>query len=436
MTRKPSLLVIFLTVFIDLVGFGIVLPLLPLYSENLGAQTWMIGVIMASYSAMQFFFAPGWGRLSDRIGRRPVMLVSTAGATCAYALFAVASGINGNATLAITLIIASRLFAGICGANITVAQACIADTTPPEQRSKKMGLIGMAFGLGFIFGPVLGWASMKLFGNTGPGWVAAGLCAANFLLALAILPETRQAGSPAPQRPRLAQWAHTFQNPPLRLLVLVFFLATFCFTCFETTLGLLIVRNFHLADGANPSAMDLLTKDKFKDAATASALLFAYCGIMGAFVQGGPLGKLVRRFGEPKLIALSLILVAVSLAPLPFVTGSAKLSWGVLFTGNGAPWWALLLLLGLLSIGSGLTRPPVFGMISNLAPANEQGATLGVAQSAGSLARILGPIFAAALFHINPAIPYVTCAVVAFGTALFAWQYLQKVPAAGAKPLA
>ena len=427
MSRKP-LLVIFLTVFIDLVGFGIVLPLLPLYSKHLGADVWMIGVIMASYSAMQFLFAPGWGRLSDRIGRRPVMLVSTAGATCAYALFAVASGMQGS--MAIWLIIASRLFAGLCGANITVAQACIADTTPPEQRSKKMGLIGMAFGLGFIFGPVIGWAAMKFIGPQGPGWVAAGLCAANFLLALMILPETRQAGAVAPPRPRLAQWAHTFQNAPLRLLVLVFFLATFCFTCFETTLGLLIARNFHLADGAGLTQLDLWTDAKFKDAATASAILFAYCGIVGAFVQGGPLGKLVKRLGEPKLIALSLILVAVSLAPLPFVTGSAKLSWGVLFSGAGGPWWALLVLLALLSIGSGLTRPPVFGMISNLAPANEQGATLGVAQSAGSLARILGPLFAGVSFHINPVIPYVACAALALITALIAWQHLKNVPGA------
>ena len=216
--------------------------------------------------------------------------------------------------------------------------------------------------------------------------------------------------------------------------MLVFFLATFCFTCFETTLGLLIARNFHLADGNNLSQLDLLKDDKFKDAATASALLFAYCGIVGAFVQGGPLGKLVKRLGEPKLIALSLILVAVSLGPLPFVTGTVKLSWGALFSSHGGPWWMLLLLLGLLSIGSGLTRPPVFGMISNLAPANEQGATLGVAQSAGSLARILGPLFAAALFHISPAIPYVTCAVLAFITGLIAWQYLKKVPLPAVPP--
>ena len=426
MTRKSPLLVIFLTVFIDLVGFGIVLPLLPIYSEHLGAQEWMIGIIMASYSAMQFFFAPAWGRLSDRIGRRPVMLVSTAGAVISYALFAAASGFS-NGSIAILIIIVSRILAGIFGANITVAQACIADVTPPEERSKKMGLVGMAFGLGFIFGPVLGWASMKMFGQTGPGWVAAGLCAANFILALLILPETRKPETQAPQRPRFAQWVHTFQNPTVRLLVIVFFLATFCFTCFETTLGLLIARNFHLVSIADLRPIDLLDRKKFGDAATAASILFAYCGIIGAFVQGGPLGKLVKRFGEPKLIALSLVLVAVSLGPLPFVKGNATLAWGVLFSGDGGPWWILLVLLALLSIGSGLTRPPVFGMISNLTAAHEQGATLGVAQSAGSLARIAGPIFASSLFGINPSIPYVICAALSFIAGVIAWQYLKHV---------
>lgn len=433
MRGKSPLLVIFLTVFIDLVGFGIVLPLLPLYSEKFGAEGWLIGVIMASYSAMQFIFAPGWGRLSDRIGRRPLLLVSTIGAAGAYALFALASGM-GTAAMAITLTIVSRLVAGICGANITVAQACIADVTPPELRSKRMGLIGMAFGLGFIFGPVIGWASMKAFGPTGPGWVAASLCAANFLLALAILPETRKPDTHAPQRPRFAQWSHTFANAPIRVLVLVFFLATFCFTCFETTLGLLIARNFQLMADGEFTRLDMLKGNGFTDAATASAILFAYCGIIGAFVQGGPLGKLVKRFGEPKLIAVSLVLVAVSLGPLPFVKGDSRLAWDVLLSSEGTPWWALLALLGVLAIGSGLTRPPVFGMISNLTPANEQGATIGVAQSAGSLARILGPLFAASLFQLNPLIPYLTCAVIALVTALIAWQQLKRIPAPVAHP--
>src|ERR1044071_3202336 len=161
MTRKPSLLVIFLTVFIDLIGFGIVLPLLPLYGEHYDAPGWQIGFLMAAYSLMQFLFAPVWGRLSDRIGRRPVLLISTAGAVASYALFAYATRFQG--ATALWLIVASRALAGACGANITVAQAYIADITPPDQRSKRMGLIGMAFGLGFIFGPAIGGLGLKFW---------------------------------------------------------------------------------------------------------------------------------------------------------------------------------------------------------------------------------------------------------------------------------
>src|SRR5689334_18759192 len=160
--RKPSVLVIFLTVFIDLIGFGIVLPLLPIYAQDFGAKGWMIGAIVGSYSLMQFLFAPAWGRLSDRIGRRPVLLVSTAGAAVSYAIFAIGSGFAGQTALWIILV--SRVLAGIAGANITVAQAYIADVTAPEERSKKMGLIGMAFGLGFICGPMIGWVSPNSWG--------------------------------------------------------------------------------------------------------------------------------------------------------------------------------------------------------------------------------------------------------------------------------
>src|SRR6266498_4584141 len=169
--KKPSVLIIFLTVFIDLIGFGIVLPLLPIYSKSFGAAGWQIGLLMASYSVMQFIFAPVWGRLSDRIGRRPVLLVSTAGAAVSYSVFALGSGLNGQFALAVLLL--SRMFAGICGANITVAQAYVADITPAEERSKRMGLIGMAFGLGFIFGPALSSLSFQKFGDMGPGIVAS-----------------------------------------------------------------------------------------------------------------------------------------------------------------------------------------------------------------------------------------------------------------------
>jgi MFS family permease len=416
-------LVIFLTVFIDLIGFGIIVPLIPSYSEHFGAHGALIGLIFASYSAMQFIFSPIWGRLSDRHGRRPILLISTAGAAASYVLFARSTGLE-NHTAALWLMVVSRMFAGICGGNITVAQAYIADITPPAERSKKMGLIGMAFGLGFILGPFIGGESLRHLGDTGPGWVAAGLCAANFLLALFILTESHKPDSAqAPPRPHLDQWAHTLGQPRVGFLVIVFFLATFCFSCFESTLALLVGANFHL--------------DFKRDATSAStvAYLFVYCGLIGALVQGGAIGRLVKKMGEPKVIALSLVLTAASFAWIPFLKGTSHLSWRVLLQHDGLPWVWLLLALALLSVGTSLTRPPLFGLLSNLTPDNEQGATIGVAQGAGSLARILGPIFATALLAWSPALPYLTCAAVLLGTTVLVVQRLQQEgqPAADGK---
>jgi len=402
--KKPSILVIFLTVFIDLIGFGIVLPLLPLYSKNMGADGFTIGVIFAAFSAMQFIFAPWWGRLSDRIGRRPVLLISIFGSSVSYAIFALASTLKGDMGLGVLLL--SRVFAGICGANISVAQAYIADITPPEDRSKRMGLIGMAFGLGFVLGPALGSFSLAGFelgpikfdgfGPSGPGWVAAAFCFTNFLMAYVRLPESRQPSSEnAPQRPRWGQWVHTLNQPKVGMLVWLFFLATFAFSCFETTLGLLVSKTFSFNLG-NPA-------DEKK-----IGYLFAYCGIIGAMVQGGGIGKAVKKLGEPLLIAVSMVLTAVSLAMLPLVKS----------------WPLMLVALALLAVGSSLARPPIFGLISRLTSANEQGATLGVAQSFGSLARIFGPIFAGSLFHYGPAIPYLACALVALVAGMIAWKKL------------
>ncbi|MCX6895980.1 MAG: MFS transporter [Verrucomicrobia bacterium] len=428
MNRKPSVLIIFLTVFIDLVGFGIVVPLVPVYSHHFladgfviggyhfGAEGFLIGghhfstqgliigVIIASFSAMQFLFSPFWGRLSDRIGRRPVLLISTAGAALSYILFAYSATIVDHTT-AILMMILARSFAGACGGNITVAQAYIADITPPDQRSKKMGLIGMAFGLGFIFGPAIGGLSLKHLGGSGPGWIAAGLCAANFILACFVLVESHQPNSePVAARPHLSQWAHTLGLPKVGRLICIFFITTFCFSCFEATLALLICDNFHL-----DIRSDVTT-------ATTATYLFVFCGLIGAIVQGGLIGRIVKKMGEPKVIALSLVLTAVSMAFLPFIklgesAAALPLTWKILFQPAGLPWWLMLAALALLSVGSSLTRPPLFGLLSNLAPANEQGATIGVAQSAGSLARILGPIFATTALFYQPALPYLTATV-------------------------
>ncbi|MFM7817622.1 MAG: MFS transporter, partial [Verrucomicrobiota bacterium] len=403
--KAPTLAALFLTVFVDLIGFGIVLPLLPTYAQSFGASGLMVGGLMASYSATQFLFGPIWGAWSDRVGRRPVLLLSIFGNVVSYSLFAVASTLEGN--LALGLILASRISAGICGANLTVAQAYIADITPPESRSKRMGLIGMAFGLGFIIGPVIAIAGQRFLGKVGPGVLAASLCLVNLGLTWFRLPESwKPNGGPPPSRSRWQHGRRILAQPDVGFLVAVFFLATFGFTCFETTLGLLVARNFGLDDAT---------------AGSTNAILFSFAGIIAAFIQGGPIGRLVKRLGEPRLIALSLMIFAVGLAPMPWIRGQGALSWSALTTTIGGSWWLVLLFVGLIAVGSGLTRPPLFGLISLLTVPAEQGATLGIAQSVGSLARILGPVFAGAFFDRNPSLPYGLCAALAFGTGLAAW---------------
>jgi hypothetical protein len=195
-------------------------------------------------------------------------------------------------------------------------------------------------------------------------------------------------------------------------LVTVFFLATFCFSCFESTLPLVVSDNFHLN----------IQRDE--TSASTVAYLFVFCGLIGAFVQGGAVGRLVKVLGEPKLIAISLVLTAISLALIPFINGTAELTWGVLFRSEGRSWLSMLGALALLSVGSSLTRPPLFGLLSNLTAAHEQGANIGVAQGAGSLARILGPIFATGLLPYVQSLPYLICAaILLFTTALVAQRF-------------
>ena len=459
--RKPSLLVIFLTVFIDLIGFGIVLPVLPQYGMEFGAAGWQVGLIVASYSFMQFLFAPAWGRLSDRIGRRPVLLISTFGASVSYVLFALAA-----VEMNLWLLVASRVFAGICGANLSVASAYIADVSPPEERSKRMGLIGMAFGLGFILGPVLGALSADWWGAAGPGWTAAAICAANLVLAFFILGESRRPDSdPSPPVPRLEQWGRVLKRPQLGLLVGIFFMATFCFTSFESAFVVMFVGTgkedgkariegmfkytekiavpengtveWKVDSGTEVKEGDVLgsvgdqqitaprsgrlerddDSGRINYTETVAYYLFAYCGLIGAIVQGGLIGRLVKMFGEKKMIFGGLVLVGVSLAVLPYCDDTRGLAW--LMGG-----------LALFAISSGVYRAPTFGLISLNASEDEQGEVMGVTQSVGSLARIIGPIFALSLFDVQPALPYLICAVLAVLAGLIAWVKLAQPAAA------
>jgi DHA1 family tetracycline resistance protein-like MFS transporter len=384
MKSGSPLLVIFLTVFIDLIGFGICLPLLPKYAERYGAQGWQIGAAMGVYSLMQLVFAPWWGQLSDRIGRRPVLLVSNFGSIIAYGLFGLSASYIGDTGF--WILIGSRIFAGICGANLSVASAYIADVTTPEKRSKGMGLIGMAFGLGFILGPVIGSQSFKHFGLAGPGAVAAVICAINFLLGCFILPETRKKdAAPAIRRPRFAQIRHVLGMKEVGFLIGIYFLGTFAFTAFESTLPLLLDTKLHYDEEH-------------------VGYVFAFCGIMAAMVQGGGIGRLVKSFGERRLIGASLLVVAVSLVLMP--------------VANSLP--TMLAALAVFAIGSGINRAPTMGLISQLSPADEQGTTLGIAQSAGTLARVLGPTVATTLYDLWLPAPYLACATIALLAGLLA----------------
>lgn len=403
--RKSPLAIVLLTVFIDLIGFGIVIPLLPIYADSFGATGWVIGAIMAAYSAMQFVFSPILGRLSDRVGRRPILLLSQFGAAASYAAFAYGSGMS-DASLALWILFISRALGGVFGANIAVAQAAIADVTPPEKRTKRMGLVGLAFGLGFIFGPAIG-AFASGFGASAPGWVAAALCGSNFLLAYFILPETRKMSEAAPsvgRRGWFDHWTLTMKTPGVGTLVGLFFVATFCFTAFETTLGLLIIRNLELdAESARQT----------------SGYLFAYAGLIGALIQGWISGgSLVKRVGEKNLLTGGLALVSISLFMLP----GARAMGGLL----GA--------LAILAVGSSVVRPPIFGLISRWTSEREQGANIGVAQSSASLARVIGPIIAATLFSSAAGAPYWLCGSIAGIAAIASIPLLRKDPTDANRP--
>jgi MFS family permease len=264
-----------------------------------------------------------------------------------------------------------------------------------------MGLIGMAFGLGFIAGPALAGFTNQKWGLAAPGWVAAGLCFFNFILGFFILAESWKPGAQtkAAERPRVTMMLDTLKRPLVGPLIILYFFATFCFAVFESTFTRMVI-------------------DQYGMTISKATYLLSYCGICAAFIQGGLVGRLNKAFGEKGLIPWSLLLVAISLAMLPFVHAmGAILAW-----------------LAVFAAGSGINRPPTFGLISMNTPAEEQGRVLGVAQSSGSLARIFGPVFGNVFYDRSHALPYVICAGVALLTTLWAWSFLSKAPRTAAAP--
>lgn len=367
MKRSP-LVVVFLTVFLDLLGFGLVLPLLPQFASQakFGASSSQVGLLFASYSLMQFLFAPVWGRLSDRIGRRPVLLISIGGSAVANALFAFAPSL--------AWLFASRLFAGAMAANLATAQAYVADVTAPEDRAKGMGMVGAAFGLGFVFGPMLA-ILVGDWGQQGVGLTAAGLSTLDLVLAAAILPESL----PAHQRSqghaggsRLRRMRRALLSPSIGPAILIFFLGTFAFSMFEATFTLLLANRLAVRTPREVGEY------------------FAFIGVLAALVQGGVTGRLARRTGEARLIVAGCGLLAVGFLLLP---GSETRA-------------AVLGSLAVLGLGQAINQPAVNSLISRGAATDEQGSILGVNQGFSSLARALGPAAGGWLFQRALAYPY------------------------------
>jgi DHA1 family tetracycline resistance protein-like MFS transporter len=407
---KSALTIVFLVVFIDLLGFGIVIPLLPRYAdryvkvllpsaEGTGSESRaagaVLGLLMASFSAMQFVFAPIWGRISDRIGRRPILLVGLTGSVLFYLLFGYASDRpEAEAALALTLLFVSRIGAGIAGATIATAQAVIADCTTPERRKHGMALIGAAFGIGFTFGPLVGFASLYWFPqhHGAIGYSAAALSLVALLLGILLLPETRHFAEAPPLQRRWLDWRATrevLRQPTLAPVILIFFLATLGFGGFEPTLALLI-----------KDALRLEERDSF--------LLFAYVGFVLVMTQGFLYRRLANRLSEVTFMTLGISLMALGLVLLGGVTWLRDtLPWGAVLA-------AMLVSMTLAVIGFAFLTPSAQALVSRRSDPAKQGEILGVNQSAASLARILGPIFGLSLYKLTPShlLPYL------FGAAL------------------
>jgi len=369
--HRPTLGIVFLIVFVDLVGFGIVIPILPLYGERFQPSGLTLGLLMASYSAMQFVFAPILGRLSDRVGRRPVLLVSLAGSVVGYLLF----GFAGS----LAVLFAARVVDGISGGNIATAQAVIADITGPEDRAKGMGIIGAAFGLGFVVGPAVS-ALLVDIQPWLPGVAAAVTSSLAFTLVLLKLPETlpEAARSEARRHPlNLASLREVLTSHPLvTLCFAAILLIIFAFSNFETVFAQFAA----IQHGLEISQI---------------GWLFVYAGVLGAAVQGGLVGRLVKIFGERTLVVTGSLIAALAVGSVPYPTG---------MTG-------LLVVLAALALGQGLAAPSLSSLTSKLVHPDEVGGVMGIYQAFSSLARIFGPLTAELAYHAGYRWPFRLAAV-------------------------
>jgi DHA1 family tetracycline resistance protein-like MFS transporter len=357
----------FLTVFIDLIGFGIILPLLPLYVKQFGASGFAAGLLIMSYSLMQFFFAPMWGRLSDKIGRRPVLLISLAASAAGYAIW--------GCSTSLAMLFVSRIVAGFGNANLAVAQAYIADVTPEEYRAQGMGMIGAAFGLGFVLGPAI--AGLVISFGVHPnmlGYIAAGFSVVDLIFTAFCLPEPETRKGKAHNVFSLGAdfFFKTITDQKFSLSLFIIFISTFAFANMETTLV-------------------LLTSQYYNFTMVQNSYLFAGLGLVMVVIQGGLIRQLSKKYPDAQLVSIGTALIAVGLVLTP-ITHSFVV---------------LCVALIILATGSGINNPSNSSLLSKLCPSDETGGVMGIGQSMSTLGRILGPMAGGFLFDtMGAASPY------------------------------
>lgn len=388
--RRRALGVAFLTLFLDLLGFGIIIPIQPFYAESFGAAPAVVTLLGASYSLMQFIFAPLWGRWSDRIGRRPVVLISVAFSAAGFLAFGLAHSL--------LMLFVARMIAGFGNANLGTVQALVADVTPGAQRAKAMGMMGAAFGLGFVFGPVIGGLVGSAWGPAAPAFVSAAFAGLNWLLAFFLLPETRRPGVAGGGAHgflglRALGQARAFVNVP-RLLVIILVFTT-GFALMETALALFIEHEF--------VSRDLLGSEAgHKQATRLTTWVLLAVGITAVVVQGGLIGPLRKKLGEKALILGGAFLCAVS-----FVGIALSPTYALLF----GP-------IVVLSVGSGVFSPSQSSLLSRSVDVHHQGVMLGLSQSMSALGRIFGPAVSGLLFEQGHGAPFLVGAVLLAAGAL------------------
>ena len=383
------MLILFLIVFVNLVGFGLIIPLMPFYVERLGASPELITITLGLYSLAQFVAAPIWGRLSDRYGRRPILIVTTAGLGLSYVVLGVADSL--------WLLIFSRVFGGAMAGNLAAAYAYVTDITTPDTRARGMGLLGAAFGLGFIFGPVIGGIlagpEVATANYVLPAMAAAGLTLLGLLGTVILLPESltaetraRLSGQPGlelAERLRLISARRV-----LTALVVLGFLVTTAWALFETVYALW--ANRVLSYGPRKIGYTL-----------------AYVGVISVLIQGGAIGPLTRRFGERALGLVAILAMAL----------------GYLIIALSATLTGILVSMSFLSAGLALFNPSISSLVSMEASETNRGAVMGIYQSSNSLARVVGPMFSGAVFaQLGYAVPFLIGAVFMLPSLWLLWQ--------------